>query len=54
MRTPIPAFLSFTMSTCLRCGEQKFVKVTLITRNDKHEWHYECKKCGLISVVIDK
>lgn len=35
------------MSKCLRCGEEKKVKVSVTSTKDKADWHYECRSCGL-------
>lgn len=36
------------MSTCLRCGEEKKVKVSVTTTKDVAKWHYECKACNMV------
>lgn len=36
------------MSKCLRCDEEKRVKVSVTTSKEKARWHYECKSCGLV------
>lgn len=35
------------MSTCLRCGEEKKVKVSVTATDKVAKWLYECKACGL-------